>query len=299
MLIIENKNFDPYINLALEEHFLKQTREEIFMLWKNTDSVIIGKHQNPYSEINTDFVFKNSMPVIRRMSGGGTVFHDLGNLNFTFIAKAEKEKRVDFRRYTSPILETLVDFGVSAYFEGKSNLRIDGLKFSGNAEHIYKDKVLHHGTLLFKSNLEVLNKALKNNCKVEAGRAIRSDRTVVTNLSEFVEEDKFVKQLLKKVHEMFPHSQKHLISREDLLAAEQLAEKKYKTFEWNFGYSPAYEIEFSLKGYELFFSVENGIIIESRIFKAGRNIKELSELFINKRHFYSEIEEALEIFINK
>jgi len=176
MLIVNRPHTDPWFNIAAEEYFLKNFQEDIFMLWQNEASIIVGKHQNTLAEINYPYVKENGIPVIRRISGGGTVFHDLGNLNFTFIQNGEKGKLVDFRKFTDPILAVLNKMGVPAVFEGKNDLRVDGLKISGNAEHVFKNRVLHHGTLLFSSVLNDLGKALKVKTDRFTDKAVKSIR---------------------------------------------------------------------------------------------------------------------------
>ena len=160
MLIIRRHNTDPWFNLATEEFVLKNFDEDTFMLWRNAPSIIVGKHQNTLAEINLDYVKKNNIKVVRRLSGGGAVFHDLGNINFTFIKTGENGNLIDFKKYTEPILEVLLKMGINARFEGRNDLTIEGKKFSGNAEHIWKNRVLHHGTLLFSSHMANLSEAL-------------------------------------------------------------------------------------------------------------------------------------------
>jgi lipoate---protein ligase len=162
MLCIYNPSTEPYFNMAAEEYLLKNFSANIFMLWRNDNAVVVGKHQNSLAEINHDFVQQNNIKVVRRLSGGGTVFHDLGNLNFTFITNGEGEELVNFRKFTQPILEVLLQLGVHAKFEGRNDLTINGLKFSGNAEHVFKKRTLHHGTLLFSSKISDLTQALKS-----------------------------------------------------------------------------------------------------------------------------------------
>ena len=154
MLYISDKSTDPYFNLAEEEFLLKEMTEDIFRLWRNSPSIIVGRYQNTIAEIDSEYTKSHNIPVVRRLSGGGAVFHDLGNLNFTFIQNLEQNQNLDtsrmFRYFTSPILEALQSLGINAELQGRNDLAIDGMKFSGNAICIHKDRILMHGTLMFK-----------------------------------------------------------------------------------------------------------------------------------------------------
>ncbi len=144
---------DPFFNLAVEEYLLRNRTEDFLVLGINDPSVIIGKHQVAHREADTKFVMENNIPVIRRISGGGTVYHDFGNVNFSFILNSARGTQVDFRKYTLPVIEFLASLKVNAELEGKNDLKVNGLKISGNAEHVYRERVLHHGTLLFNADL--------------------------------------------------------------------------------------------------------------------------------------------------
>lgn len=244
MLFVENPSLNPYFNIAAEEYLLKNFDSDIIMLWRSHPSIIVGKHQNTLAEINLGFVRKLNIPVIRRLSGGGTVFHDPGNINFTFIRKAEKGKLVDFKAQTAPVIDFLSTIGVDARFEGKNDLRVNGLKISGNAEHIFKNIVLHHGTLLFDSDLECLKKAIKGREPNFNSKAVKSVRSVVTNISSLpgvsIGRDEFMEKLgdyLKSCHDDINTYQ---FSVQDKAAIEKLMEEKYTRWDWNFGYSPQY-----------------------------------------------------------
>jgi lipoate---protein ligase len=244
MYCINLDSTDPFFNLAIEEILLKNSKEEYLILYINNSSVIIGKHQSAHREINSKFIFENNIPVIRRISGGGTVFHDNGNLNFAFIRQSETGKQVDFRKYTLPVIEFLLSIGVEAKFEEKNNLKIGGLKISGNAEHIYRNRVLHHGTLLFSTSLEMLRNVLRKNTSCYSTRAVESNPSSVTNL----------KDILKSIHDIYkfrtvmmnyflsnlPDMVTYKLSLSEKEEAESLVTNKYKTWEWNYSYGPEY-----------------------------------------------------------
>ena len=187
MLCIKDSHTDPYFNIAADEYALKYLEDDCFMLWRNEPSIIVGKHQNTLAEINVDYVMKNNIKVVRRISGGGAVFHDLGNLNFTFVKNAGEDAQGDFRKFTQPILDVLQSMGINAKFEGRNDLTIDGKKFSGNAESIWKNRVLHHGTLLFSAVMTDLSAALKVNPLKFQDKAVKSVRSRVTNISEHLD----------------------------------------------------------------------------------------------------------------
>jgi lipoate-protein ligase A len=274
MLIIKRHNTEPYFNLATEEYVLKNFDDDSFMLWRNEPSIIVGKHQNTLAEINLDYVNENKIKVVRRLSGGGAVFHDLGNINFTFIRQGDHNTLVDFRRFTEPILEVLQKLGIEARFEGRNDLTIDGRKFSGNAEHVYKDRVLHHGTLLFSSEMTNLSSALKVDPSKFSDKAVKSVRSRVTNISEHLREPieigEFIELIRVHVHEKYPDAITIKLSDDDHEKIHRLVEEKYSTWEWNFGYSPKYNFRKQAKtkgGHvEVNLFVENGIIIDAKIY---------------------------------
>ena len=161
MLCIQIENNDTFFCLAAEEYLLKNFNENIFMLWQSTNSVVVGKHQNALAEIDFSYVHRQNIDVARRISGGGTVFHDSGNVNFAFITNVNSTAEISFKRFTLPVVKALAKLGITASLSGRSDLIVDGKKISGNAQHVFKNRVLHHGTLLFDSNLETLGSSLR------------------------------------------------------------------------------------------------------------------------------------------
>ncbi|HAG15751.1 MAG TPA: lipoate--protein ligase [Bacteroidales bacterium] len=244
MIILNRPQTDPYFNLAAEEYLVRNAQEPMFMLWQNTPSVVVGKHQNALKEINLDFLQKNNIPVIRRISGGGTVYHDLGNLNYSFIDFGPKESLVNFRKYSLPILEALQNIGVDARLEGKSDLKIEGKKFSGNASHVYKNTVLHHGTLLFSSALNALEESINSESGNFADKAVKSNKSSVTNIQSHLDEKmdilEFQNCIIHHISHAFPDTKQREFTSDELEAIWLLADKKYKSWEWNYGYSPPY-----------------------------------------------------------
>jgi len=286
MLCIKNNNTNPYFNLAAEEYVLKNFNENCFMLWRNAPSIIVGKHQNTLAEINIDYVKEKNIAVVRRLSGGGAVFHDLGNINFTFIQNVESDmSKVDFKRYTQPIIDVLKQLGIDAKFEGRNDIMIDGRKISGNAEHVYKNRVLHHGTLLFSSKMADLSAALKVNPLKYQDKGVKSVRSRVTNISEHLAQKMSVNQfadiILDFIIKSEPSSKIYEYSEKDIESINKLVEEKYSTWEWNFGYSPKYNFEKQVKtngGHlEIYMHVEKGVIQDIRFFGDFFNEYEVDE----------------------
>ncbi len=276
MYCIAHEFTDPAFNLAAEEYVLKNFSENCFMLWRNENAIIVGQHQNTLAEINIEYVKEKNITVIRRLSGGGAVFHDLGNLNFTFIMNSRKEdnKIADFKSYTIPILEVLQKLGVDAKFEGRNDLTIEGKKFSGNAEHIYKTRILRHGTLLFSSVMNDLHLALKINPLKYQDKAVKSVRSRVTNISGHLPKKIDVLQfrdiIMEHIMENFEGSIRYEFTPEDIAAIEKLVKEKYGTWDWNFGHSPKYDVQKAFKSeggfVEIHLNVNKGIIKDVKIF---------------------------------
>lgn len=305
MLCIFNHITDPAFNLAAEEFILKNIPEDVFRLWRNDNSIIVGKHQNSLAEINHNFVQQNNIKVFRRVSGGGAVYHDKGNLNFSFFMKGERDKLIDFKRYTSPIISALSTLGVTAKFEGKNNLTVNGLKISGNAEHIFKNRVLHHGTLLFESNLDVLASALNSRSENFTDKSVKSIRSSVTNISDHINIDIDIMALadilMKHIKNIFPNSVDHQFSKQDIELINRLKSDKYDTWEWNYGYSPFYNYHRKIKTnsgiIEVSLKVDKGIIIDIEIKSESickADLIRIEERIRGNKHNYEIISKVME-----
>lgn len=270
MLCFFLENTDPYFCLAAEEYLLKNYSEDIFMLWQSIDTVVVGKHQNAMGEIDYRYVRENGIRVARRISGGGTVFHDKGNVNFTFIKNVSGPHEISFKRFTQPVVDALASLGVTAVTSGRNDLLVDNRKISGNAEHVYKNRVLHHGTLLYNSDLQKLGNAIRVVPGKYESKAVQSNRSVVVNISEFLDNppvvEEFIRLLLQIQFGSSVDNQPFKIPPEEEQIIRKLSSEKFETWEWQFGYSPAYRFcnESIWKGKSLYlhFEAEKGKITD-------------------------------------
>jgi lipoate-protein ligase A len=303
MLCIQLKNTDPFFCLAAEEYLLKNFSEDIFMLWQSEKAVVVGKHQNLLAEINYPFVHENKIALCRRISGGGTVFHDTGNVNFSFIKNVKSPAEISFKQFTAPVVEALAKLGVTATTSGRNDLLIDGLKISGNAEHVYKNRVLHHGTLLFNSDLKNLGQAIKVTPGKYESKAVQSNRSPVANISQFLQTpmttSEFI-QFLLDVQLENSDNQFYVLSENDIQAIEKMAAEKFRTWDWNFGYSPKYtfrnEVKIDEKLLKIEMLVEKGIISDIKIggdFFTTEIALQLTQHLQNRKHFFEEVNEVL------
>ncbi len=240
MLCIDNTYTDPYSNLATEEYLLKNFSEDIFMLWQNEPSVIIGKYQNVLAEVNLDFVEEKQIKIVRRLTGGGSVFHDLGNINLTFI---ERNNNADFDRFTARTVDLLSKLGIQAQSDNRRTINVNGLKISGSAQCVHKDRVLYHATLLFSSDLKTLITTLEGDPKhIENSKDskvyVKSVKSPVTNILENLDQPMDISYLKKFVFNYFlnedPKNEIYKINNNDIEAINILRDKKYATKDWNF-----------------------------------------------------------------
>ncbi|MBO4613829.1 MAG: lipoate--protein ligase [Bacteroidales bacterium] len=292
MLCIFNNSNDAYFNMAVEEYVFTHFTDDIFMLWRNEPAIIVGLFQNSLAEINLDYVKEKNIKVVRRLTGGGAVFHDLQNLNFTFV---ESNSKGNFRTFTQPIIEVLNGLGVDARFEGRNDLMIDGRKFSGNAQCVSNGRMLHHGTLLFDTAMTDMSNALKVNPLKFEDKAVKSVRKRVTNISEHLKSPMTVLQfsdlIMKHIMDTKPNCRKYEFTDEDIAAITKLRDEKYSTWEWNFGHSPKYSYSKMIRtkggNVELHLNIEKGIITAAKIygdFFAKRDVSDFEKLLIGVRH---------------
>ncbi len=309
MLCIHLKDTNPFFCLAAEEYLLKNFSEDIFMLWQSEDTVVIGKHQNALAEINYSFVRENKITVARRISGGGTVFHDAGNVNFAYIKNVTSPAEINFKQFTAPVVDALVKLKITATTSGRNDLLIKGLKISGNAEHVFKNRVLHHGTLLYNSNLENLGKAIKVIPGKYKSKAVQSNRSPVANISSFLRKEMSIGDFMQFLLDVQLENEDvrfYELTGEDIQNIQHLSEEKFRTWEWNFGYSPKYSFqnktEIDGREVEVKLKTIKGIIDEINVdgdYFLEKINEQLSNNLKGKRHFFEDVQQALKEVLDK
>lgn len=289
MISIKNTSTNPYFNLALEEYALKHLDidDNIVILWQNEPTVVVGRNQNTIEEIDAKYIKDNNINVVRRLSGGGAVYHDLGNLNFTFIEKNTSDSVSNFKKFTQPVINALGRLGISAVFTGRNDITIDEKKFSGNAQYYFRDKLLHHGTILFNSDLSVVQNALNVKIDKIQSKGIKSVRSRVTNIYPYLEEKistrEFKDILLSFLFEQENQSKnEYVLTDTDISKINEMMEERYLTWEWNYGESPDFDMQKS-KRYEggnldIRLNVHKGLILDFKIFGDFFGRSEISEL---------------------
>lgn len=261
---------DPAWNLAAEQYVFDALPRDrtYFMLWQNDNAIIIGKHQNAAAEINQQFVRENGVRVVRRLSGGGAVYHDMGNLNFTFIADAGDMESINFKLFCQPVVAALAALGVTAEVNGRNDMTIDGQKFSGNSQYLKEGRVMHHGTIMFDSDLDRVAQALHVDQEKIAAKGVVSVRSRVTTVRQHmphpVELEEFRRVLLDNILAQQP-GEEYIFTEADKVQIARLREQRYATWEWNYGQSRECEMTKKKRfpacgGVETHLSTDHGVI---------------------------------------
>jgi lipoate-protein ligase A len=283
MRYVRNDSINPYFNSAFEEYCFENIaqNEDYFFIWQNGPSIIVGSHQNVLQEINPHVVYQNNLPVVRRISGGGTVYHDLGNINFTFVFTGEEGKMIDYSTHNFKIMKVLKRLGLETTMSDRHDILFNGKKISGNAQRVQKNRVLHHGTILFDTNLSKLQKSLHFKKKSIQSKAIPSVRSEVINIKKHlnrpIEVDEFREYLIKQLSQDY-HDQEIILDDDDYKKIRESVSEKFLTWDWNFGESPKFSYQNLITiGEDLWYvdlNVKDGMINQCEVMKNNKKIKD-------------------------
>ena len=313
MIFVPNENNDPRVNLAIGTYLLTEMPldEPILLFYINEPSIIIGRNQNTIEEINKEYVDEHGIHVVRRLSGGGAVYHDHGNLNFSFIMPDDGNSFRDFAKVTQPIIQALHDLGVEcAELKVRNDLVINDMKFSGNAMYATNGRMFAHGTLMFDSDIdEVVNTLKVRKDKIES-KGIKSVRSRVTNIKPFLSEDKqemtteeFRQEILLKIFgvDSIDQVKTYELTDQDWAAINKISEQYYRNWDWNYGKSPAFNLErrhrFPIGSIEMKMNVADGAIQEIKIFGdffGLGEIKDVEDILTGVKYDKASLEEAID-----
>ncbi|MEQ6377215.1 lipoate--protein ligase [Bacillaceae bacterium S4-13-58] len=308
MKFIDNKGItDPQINLAIEEYALKNLdiNDTYLLFYINEPSIIIGKNQNTVEEINTKYVEDNGIKVVRRLSGGGAVYHDLGNLNFSFITKDDGNSFHDFQKFTKPVVEALHKLGVNAELSGRNDITVEGRKISGNAMFATGGRMFSHGTLMFDSEIEHVVSALNVKAEKIESKGIKSIRSRVANISEFLQEkvtiEEFKQMILRYIFDGEENIEEYVLTEQDWENIHQLSKERYQNWDWNYGKSPSFNIQHSHRfpsgSVDVRLDVKKGIIENCKIygdFFGVGNVEDIEQRLVGSKYEKASIEKAME-----
>lgn len=262
MKYIINASTDPYYNQAFEQSvFDKCESDSILLVWRNSPTVVCGRNQNIFAEVDLLKARKNGVALVRRDTGGGTVYHDLGNVNYTLICDTNSIA-VNYEPFIQKVVSALQSIGITAHANKTCDIAINGMKISGSAQRQTKTRVLHHGTLLFDTCLDTLNDFSLDRSSCFESKAIASNRCTVTNIKEHTNSFRDVESFMQAFIEAMGCSEHTLPDNDLLQTAQELCESKYKSWDWTYGKNPKFTKQKNKGDLSLQFGAKRGIITE-------------------------------------
>ena len=305
MIYVNSNSTNPYFNFALEEYLMMEKNlgdEEIFLFWRTNPTVMIGRYQNTYCEINEKYVKENNINVIRRNSGGGTIYTDMGAWQFTFIEKNHKENGISFEKFTEPIINTLRKENIDANFNSRNDLLIGKRKFSGNAQYRKDNSILHHGSILFNTDIKAMVESITVAEDKIIAKGIKSVRERVVNISEVMKENITSEEFRDIIlNSLLKDSKTYTLNKQDINEINKIKKDKFESWDWNYGKNPVFNINrwkrFNGGRVDFKLDIKNGIIktcvIEGDFFLSG-DISEIENAFVNCKYVKKDISKLLD-----
>lgn len=305
MIYINSNSTNPYFNFALEEYFMTKKNlddDKIFLFWRTNPTVMIGRYQNTYCEINEKYVKENNINVIRRNSGGGTIYTDMGAWQFTFIEKNHKENGISFEKFTEPIINTLRKENIDANFNSRNDLLIGKRKFSGNAQYRKDNSILHHGSILFNTDIKAMVESINVAEDKIIAKGIKSVRERVVNISEVMKENITSEEFRDIIlNSLLKDSKTYTLNKQDINEINKIKKDKFESWDWNYGKNPVFNINrwkrFNGGRVDFKLDIKNGIIktcvIEGDFFLSG-DISEVENAFVNCKYVKKDISKLLD-----
>lgn len=288
MIFVENNNLIPQLNHAIELYLMEHCDEDVFMFWRNRPSILIGRFQNIHLEVNLDYTEQRNMDVVRRLSGGGAIYCDTNNMQYSFITKKSHEDvENSFKRFAFPVVDALQSLGLNAEFTGRNDIQIDQAKVSGNAQFQRDDKILHHGTLLFKANIENITHSLKARELKFKGREVQSVRSRVGFIGDYVDMDvqSFMEHIEDFIKKKYQISTTHRLNSQEMSEIQKISDEIFASPAWNFGRASFNQLrnaeKYSCGIVEISLDIKDGKIDDIAIegdFFSERGVDELTDL---------------------
>lgn len=307
MLYLETESFVPSYNLAFEEFVFQELaqNQDVFLLWQNDPCLVLGKNQNIFEEVNLSYCKEQNLPLVRRMSGGGTVYHDRQNLNFSFILNADQSSDFHIHKVSQPIVEALRSLGLPVELTPRNDLFLYGKKICGTAQHMKKNRLLYHGCLLFDADLQVLEKALQVKTLSIESKGTKSVRSQVTNIKSHLLQKDFslqdLKQLLKeKIQSSVSSFSVYHLSEEEKEKVLALEKDKYLSWDWLYGRNPSFTLEKTQEKYKLFLRVDQHQVEKAEIFSENFSEKEkrlFEEFFVAFPYEEKALIQKIQVFL--
>ncbi|MCP1108925.1 lipoate--protein ligase [Ohessyouella blattaphilus] len=295
---------DATHNLALEEYALTHFSEgTIILLWQNAKTIVVGRHQNTMEEINQKYVDDHKITVVRRMTGGGAVYHDLGNLNYSIITDNKGDETSQMKHLAAPLIDTLRQMGIDAEFSGRNDVVVDGKKVSGTAQRLYKNRILHHGCILFDADLSAVSHCLNVDQAKFKSKAVKSVKSRVANIVDFLDCKVSMEEFKGRLSDNLIASKNYqylVLNETDYANISEIKISRYQNWNWNYGEAMATSIYNKVRyvggKLEANVDVKEGKIARCKLlgdFMARCSVAEVERRLQGCRYVYEDIVEAL------